>query len=132
MREPRIHPDMSMMDAIVALADGVPGAITVLAEMVKHSERIDPNAAFGAWNPLLLLDSTQCYGSRIWMLYKDVCGHDLVKTLAVLRAVQLGHIGIAQFDHAVDNRGDGLIPENVLTKVQERFPEFGKVLEEQT
>lgn len=105
---------MPIRELIIRLADGNVGAITVMMEMVNHGPRIDPDAAFGPWAGLLSLDSWGIYGSDIWVLYKDICGESIVKTLAVLRAAQLG---ITAEVEAKDV--DGL-----LAKVQERLPGF--------
>lgn len=62
-------PDMTLSEVVYTLSDGNPGAITVLTELVVS-------------NPLgilelFLMDSKRLYGSRIWELYKNVCGKDL-------------------------------------------------------
>ena len=111
--------------AVVKMAEGNPGAVMVLAQMFNKGAKIDPDSALGGFGPVLDLDALGIYGSRIWMLYKDVCGEDIVKTLAVLRAHQLGHVSAAQLHHAIDNGGDGLDPDDALAKVQAELPAFG-------
>ena len=84
-RKERITLEMSLIDAVVALAEGNPGALTVLKKVLDT----DPLEGFFK---LLNFDSFGVYGSKIWMLYKDVCGEDLNKVLSLLDDVRLGKI----------------------------------------
>lgn len=121
----RIKLDMSMMDVVAELSEGVPGALVVCMRMLKDGDTIDPDNMLGGVGSLLSLDSQGIYGSRIWMLYKDVCGEDLTKTIALLRATQLGFVSDTDLDHAVDNRGAGVDVDALYAQVQERLPAFG-------
>jgi len=97
----------------------------VCMQIMGKGAKIDPDAA----SPLLTLlsfDTLGIYGSRIWMLYKDVCKQDLTATLGMLRGWQLGFITKQQLIHAIDNYGDGLDVEAVLAQVRERLPDFGR------
>ena len=60
--------DMSIFEIVGALSEGNPGALRVLMELFGKDGAgfLD---VFGC-------DSKRLYGSRIWMLYKDVCGED--------------------------------------------------------
>lgn len=122
---PRIEMNMTILDIVVALSEGNPGAINVLMEIVLNNPRIDPDDTFGPLGPLFELDNLDCYGSRIWMLYKDVCKHNLVEMLAVLRAIQLGFVENTVVQHAIENYGEGLNPGILLKHVQMRLPNFG-------
>lgn len=68
-KQPRIKLDMTVVDAMVVMCDGNPGAITACAEIVKHSDMgiID----------LCHLDDAGIYGPTIWLGYKDVCKFDV-------------------------------------------------------
>ena len=63
----------NMLDGMVALADGNPGAVTIMAQLVRE----DPTF-------LQLLDHLGIYGTDIWMLYKDECEGDMRKFKDVL------------------------------------------------
>ena len=115
------------MDMFVKLAEGNPGALRVCMEIVSKGPQIDPDSA----HPMLTLmhfDDLGIYGPRIWMLYKDVCGEDLINTLGVLRGHQFGFITEDTLNHAIDTRGDGLDVEAIVTKVKEALPKFGNSL----
>jgi hypothetical protein len=116
---------MSGMDVIMALGDGNPGAISVLAEIFKNAAAIDPDSALGPLGALCGLDNMDCYGPRIWMLYKGVCGQDLVKMIGVLRACQLGIVDQRTLNEAIDGKRDAIDPADLLAKVRERLPKFG-------
>jgi len=117
------------IDVILKLSEGNPGAVTVCMEVLKKGTEIDPDAFGGGLMQLLGFDTLGLYGSRIWMLYKDVCECDLVSTLGVMRAWQLGFITQSQLNWAIDNRGDGLDVEQVVNQVKERLPSFGHIAE---
>lgn len=112
------------ISAIMKLSEGNPGAIRVCTEMLNKSERIDPDSALGGLGALLSLDTHKIYGSRIWMLFKDVCKEDMVKTLAVLRSCQLGFLSDVDFNHAIDNYGAGIDIDDLYTQVKERLHTF--------
>jgi hypothetical protein len=126
----RITLQDNLISAAVKLAEGNPGAVTALLELAKQNERIDPDCAFGPVGPLFQLDTLGIYGSRIWMLYKDVCGQNVLYTLAVLRAVQLGIVPPFDLDAAINfpsEIGISLIwCQETLAEVQKRLPDFGR------
>lgn len=122
----RLTMNMTSGDALIALAEGNPGAVTVLLQLLQKAGQIDPDAAFGGLAAVMALDTEGFYGPRIWMLYKDVCHQDLTKTVGMLRAVQLGIISSETLGHAVDNYGKGLDVDATLAKVREQLPRFGK------
>lgn len=63
----RLTLEMTALDLYMALSEGNPGALNVLMQLEQK---------FGAM-ALITVDSKALYGSRIWMLYKDVCGEDI-------------------------------------------------------
>lgn len=65
----RVKVHMDIAEIITVLSDGNPGAVSVLIKWLET----DPLALMG----ILTLDSKRLYGSRIWVVYKDVCGEDL-------------------------------------------------------
>jgi hypothetical protein len=119
----RIKLTDSVSDVLFKISDGNPGALTVLIEIVKQGATIDPHCGEPILQ-ILHLDSLELYGSRIWMLYKDVCGQNLSKTLACIRGWQLGHIAKETLNYAIDNRGAGLDLDGLCKKVKEELPEF--------
>lgn len=97
----RIGLSDTTLSAVQKLSEGNPGAITVLMEIILKGGPIDPQSAFKEWTGLMGLDSHGIYGSDIWVLYKDVCGQDLINLLAVLRAVQMGFLRRADVFSAI-------------------------------
>jgi len=122
---------MTMLDAMVSLAEGNPGAVAALTNLVKAAPTVDPQNALGPWSPLLSLDTNGTYGTNIHILFKDVCDQDSVKTLAVLRAVQLGLLdralvtaGLTQAYHSPEKTALREKIENVVELVQARLSSF--------
>ena len=116
--------DDNFMSMSIKLAEGNPGALTVLLKLFESTATIDPQAAFQGLAHILYLDELGIYGSRIWMLYKDVCKENIVYTMALLRAVQMGVLTQKKLDIAIDNYGDGIDCEEFLAKVQKELTEF--------
>lgn len=92
-KETRIELTDSLMDVMVKMAEGNPGAITALCELGTASPKVDPQSAFASMGPVgvaLSFDTHGIYGSSIYIVWSDKCGRDARKTLMLLRAVQLG------------------------------------------
>jgi hypothetical protein len=107
------------------MCDGNPGGLTVLINLYKLSPSIDPDDAFGGLGPILSLDTLGIYGSRIWMLYKDVCDQSIPNVLTVLRAHQLGFLTDEDLNAAIDS-GSKLDLQDLLKKVNGVIPDFAK------
>lgn len=124
-KNPRIK-DLSMrpMDIMLAFAEGNPGAASVLAQLFINAEKIDPDSALGSMGPLFLLDNLDCYGPRIWMFYKDVCGQDIHKMMGVMRACQMGFTSDRDINAAIDGDKARLDIPDLLTKLKEKLPAF--------
>ena len=115
--------DIGPLDAITRLADGNPGAMTVMMLIVKNVANIDPATGDIGWYVhLSALDSIGLYGPDIWMLYKDVCGLNLPKVIALLRAVQFGMISGDELRHAVQNEGVGINVDDIVANILEELP----------
>lgn len=127
-RNVRIGLQDTTMDAVVKLAEGNPGAATVCMQILDKGGDIDPDWMFGGLSILLSLDTYNIYGPRIWMLYKDVCKQDLVKTIASLRACQMGLFPIEKLQHAIDNYGEGVDVDELHRMVKERLPRFADLV----
>ncbi len=121
---PRITLQDTGLSACMKMAEGNPGAISVLAQMIRVGGDIDPDSFMGGMGALLGLDTHGIYGSRIWMLYKDVCGQDLRIMLALLRSCQLGFLSELNLSKAIDNYGEGIDIPALVAKVEERLPKF--------
>lgn len=120
----RIELTDSTISATDKLSESNPGAMKVCLTLLKEGGEIDPDNLLGGLGCLLSLDSHEIYGASIWMLYKDVCGEDIVKVVALLRAVQLGILEEDKLIHAIGNYGKGIDVDNLYTLVKERLPTF--------
>jgi hypothetical protein len=127
MSNERIKLTDSTMDIVTKMSEGNPGAINVLIQMLTPNT-IDPDNRLGGLGAILMLDSLRIYGTDIYVLNSDICGRNLAKTLAVLRAVQLGLFSgdiLKDASHRQDYSGRELVPvEELYTKVKEKLPNF--------
>jgi hypothetical protein len=114
------------MDMIEKMSMGNPGAISVICQILKDGALIDPDDAFGGLGTILHMDTWGIRGPKIWMLYKDVCGQDLVKTIGMTRAVQLGFLPSEILENGINNYGRGIDVDEYLKKVKEQLPRFGQ------
>ena len=79
MGKEQLTPDMSTMDMIMTMCEGNPGALNVIMQMMN-----DPRS----FMDILLCDSLDIRGSKLYMLFNDCCGRDTDKfnrTLMMLR-----------------------------------------------
>ncbi len=127
-QNPRIELHDNMASMLHKMSDGNPGALTVLIRTIKEGPAIDPQCAFAEFGVMLDLDTHDIYGSRIWQLYKYVCGQDLTMMLALLRAVQLGICRDYEIFSAIGNP-QKLTDERkteLLRLVKAKLVEFGR------
>lgn len=124
MHDVRIHLDDNIEDVVRKMSGNIPGAIKVCVGLLNKGEEIDPDVVFGGLGILLMFDMYHIYNERIWKLYRYVCGQDLTKTVAVVRACQLGLFSIDKVQHAIDHNGEGVDPDELIVKVKERLPNF--------
>ena len=103
--EERIKLTDTLLDVMVKMSDGNPGAINAIMELTKINKAVDPLSAFGPVSTLLGLDSAGIYGTFLYVLFNDICERNPVKMIAVMRAVQLGIIPVELVKKA-SNRQD--------------------------
>jgi len=130
MKLRRLDENGTLEDTLTKLSEGNPGALHVCLNSYRFSPIIDPDNALGCNAPLHILDTFGIYGSRIWILYKDVCGEDIVKFIAVLRGMQLGIVDAVKLSDVLNSEDRLSLSENnidvdyILMKVEGRFPYF--------
>jgi hypothetical protein len=117
------------ISAITKLSERNPGALRVCFEILKDGAAIDPQGING-FGTLLSIDSLHIYGSRIWLLYKDICGESLVMMMACVRGWQLGIVNQKDLIRAIDNaesgnRAHSLDLPAILSAVKKRIGNFG-------
>lgn len=120
----RIELTDTTMEILMKMSEGNPGAVSVLAKMLKEGGTVDPDGFMGGLGAILSLDTLGIRGHKIWMLWKDVSGQKLGIMLGLLRANQLGFLSKAGLLHAIENRGAGLDIPALLAQVKERLPAF--------
>lgn len=69
----------TIMEDIFKMAEGNPGAVTAIAAIMKAQGEM-------GYLTLLALDDMNIRGAQIWVGYKDVCGHDTAKFIALIEA----------------------------------------------
>jgi hypothetical protein len=92
-------------NAVLKLVENDRGAAAACIAMVKAVETADPEAAFGPFTPLLILEQMAMRGARIGRFYQRVCGGDAVTALGVLHAVRLKLVPADIVMRAADGRG---------------------------
>lgn len=124
----RINLNDDYSSVLIKLAEGNPGALTAMIEMCKAKPTVDPDSATGVLGILHSLDDYGIYGTDIYVLFSDICGRNAAKTIAVLRAVQLGLFTreiLADACHRQDYSGRDMVPvDELCEKVKEQLPGF--------
>lgn len=125
----RITADTSSLQVIVQMSDGNPGSMEVIIKLLQLAMRdIDPEIQNPEWFYVLLLDTFGIYGPDIYVLYSDICGKDLAKMVAVLKASCHALIGIDIIKDACsrqDYSGRKMIPvDELYKKVRDLCPQF--------
>lgn len=86
----RIELTDTTMDVLVKMAEGNPGAIGAMLDIMDKHDAIDPQAALGGLGALMAFDTHGIYGTEIYIIWNDKCDKDVRRVLLLLRAVQLG------------------------------------------
>lgn len=119
--ETRVTGDMSIMDTMVAMSDGNPGAVQCLGEVMAKGAEIDPENMLGGLGAVLSLDSYGIYGSPIYVLWSDQCKRDTREFLMLLRAVQLGFLSRYELkDVSDDQTGHNRLTPEHMDKLNEQ------------
>jgi len=107
----RIALEDSLSSAIIKMAEGNPGAISALMNLIEASERIDPQNGLGKIAPLFSLDIYGIYGTDIYVLYNDKCSRSSRKTILLLRATQFGFFSSCKLAEIATEQG-GVLPDD--------------------
>ena len=75
----RIHLSDSVTDMMMKMCEGNPGAMAVCMELLK-----------GDFHYLLMCDTLELYGEKLYMLWNDCCGRDIEKMKKVINLWQKG------------------------------------------
>ena len=116
----------TLHSAILKLAEQNPGAIRVLTLLVSSQPSIDPDTALGPYDPLYTLDALQIYGSKIWVLYKDVCDCSVLNLFVLFRGQQLGIIRPQSIKLAAETGVNTFDFKALLISIQKQLPNFGQ------
>lgn len=126
----RIQLQDSTMDVVVKMSNGNPGAMNAIMEILSKGKLVDPDDSMQGLGSILMLDTWGIYGTDIYVLYSDICGKDLSKMLAVIRATQLGFFNgniLIDACSRQDYSGRDLVPvDDLYAKVKERLPNFDR------
>jgi hypothetical protein len=112
-------------NAVLKLVGEDRAAAAACIAMVKAVETADPEAAFGPFTPLLILESMGLRGARIGHFYARVCAADAVTALGVLHAVRLKLVPADIVMRAADGRGR-LDAAPLVDLVRGKLTRFGR------
>ena len=113
--EHRVKPNMNDTEVLYAMSSGNPGAATVLLCLRAGFSPFNDNTS------VVQLDELGIYESRIWMLYKDMCGEDIVATRSILQAASLELLSLDALHHAIDHYGEGVDVAEVIEKLHDHL-----------
>ena len=119
------------MDVVLKMAEGNPGALAALSEIMRKGVEIDPQCAFGGLGPMFQFDTARIYGSDIYILFNDKCDRDVRKLLMLCRAVQLGFLPQSKLvEMAKDQRRQINLTDDEFAELDKKvcdfLPEFQK------
>lgn len=109
----RIKMTDSVEDVIIKLAEGNPGALTTLFEIMKEKE-LDITKYLETF---LVIDTMELYGSYLYMLWNDCCNRDIKKVLNVIEGYQNGKINKNDLNERIFSVGYGKSFDDLLEKI---------------
>jgi hypothetical protein len=121
----RIGLKTTIADALMSVVEGNPGAIVALTEVMSVYKEVDPDSAFGEITPLLDCDSFGIYGSKIHVLFKDICDFNPDQFIMVMRATQLGFLSVSALQAATQYPPKAILDiKSLARKVTKQLPRF--------
>jgi hypothetical protein len=111
--------------AVFKLVQGDRAAAEACIAMVKAVAGADPQAEFGPFTPLVILEATGLVGPVIGTLFSRVCGGDPVTALAVLHAARLKLVSPAALRAAAEGKAP-VDAAALLDLVRRQVPGFGR------
>ncbi len=124
-RPDRIDVDDTPANAVFKLVQGDPAAAEACIALVKIVASAEPQAEFGPFTPLLMLEAIGLTGPAIGHVYRKVCDSDPVTLLAVLHAVRLKVIALDAVKRAAVS-GTRIRAETVIGIVRQKIPNFAR------
>lgn len=121
--------NMDMIEMIFTISEGNPEAIRVMKEMLKN-----PNGLMD----ILLLDSIDIRGSKIWLIYNDCCNQDMNKYNRTIKALIGGafseeeiqeNLELGKTSHSIPFLDDSVNIEGVPS-YEEHFDQAGEKWDE--
>ena len=112
------------------MSEGNPGALAFIAELMAKEKEVDPDNGIAGIAGLLNADRIGIYGTDLYILHNDLCDRDIVLSVAMLRATQLGLLQdstLKEACHRQDRTGKQLVNvEEVYESVCKELPNFKK------
>jgi hypothetical protein len=121
----RIDIEDTPAKAVFKLVEGDREAAEACIAMVKAVEKVDPDAEFGPFTPLLILESIGLTGKAIGAVYAHVCGGDVVCALAVLHAARLKLVSVDDLKRAAAGRTP-INTDVLLDAIRSKMPRFAR------
>ena len=127
MSKSRLTKDDNVINIIAKMSEGNFGALQVLSKIFE-ANNIEPDKKQSGLEVATLLDKYEIYGYAIPVLYFDICKGDLGKTIAVIRAVELGFFDqtiLHTASYRQDYTGAAMVPvDHLYQVVKEKNPRF--------
>ena len=115
MGKEKLTADMSTMDMVMTMCEGNPGALNVIMQMMN-----DPRS----FMDILLCDSLDIRGSKLYMLHNDCCGRNNDKFNRTLMMLRCGVFSEEQIQSNLDLvRAMPFIDDSIVI---EGVPPYGK------
>lgn len=122
----RVNHKMNLMEAVQAVSNGIPGTIAVLARVMKEYPKYDPENSMGIFGYIFTMDMFQIYDEGLWIIHSRLCDMQIVKTIAILRALQLGLITPREINNLLQSNLVSLDFLILITEIRTKVPNFAQ------
>lgn len=95
MTREKISLSDSTSDVVIKMAEGNPGALTVMMSVLKHPK--------GDLFKLLDMDDMNLRGSKIWIGFKDHCDRDMDKFLECVKSRDKAMVDTINKEHGLSS-----------------------------
>lgn len=120
--------DIANKSFILGMAGGNEHVAKILLNIFLKNVDIDPSNVLKEAGPLVIMIHMDILGLKIQALHESICGSCYIKTIGVLRAVQLGIISQSELVGALSSPiGAARLAEQVddiMSQVYSKIPDF--------
>jgi len=122
----RIKSSMDLLEMIEAVSGGTPGTIAVISGILQDFHKLDPENLLDLPGYLFIMDTFGIYDGNLWNIHSRLCEMEIVKTIAILRGLQLGILSSDQLERILKSKVETINFSVLITQIRSKLGRFAE------